>query len=235
MSKRGKKYLAARKKIDRAKQYPVDQALSLLKQAAWAKFDEMVDLAMNLGVNPKYSDQMVRGAAVLPAGTGKKIRVAVFAKGEKAKEAEQAGADIVGAEDLAEKIEGGFMDFDTVIATPDMMKVVSKLGKILGRRGLMPNPKVGTVTMEIGKAVQEAKKGKVEFRVEKEGILHVPIGKISFSPEQLKQNLVSVVDAVLKAKPAAAKGTYVKKVTISSTMSPGIRVSVDDLLNLATV
>ena len=234
MPKHGKKYKASREKVDRLKRYPVDEGLGLVKEMASAKFDETVDMAINLGVNPKYSDQMVRGAVVLPHGTGKSVRVAVFAKGDKAKEAEEAGADIIGAEDLVEKIEGGFLDFDKTIATPDMMKVVGKLGKILGRRGLMPNPKVGTVTFEIGKAVKETKAGKAEFRVEKEGILHVPVGKASFGLEQLKENVTALIEAVLKAKPSSAKGTYLKAAVISSTMGPGVKLDVNDLAALAS-
>ena len=232
MPKHGKKFSAVNDKVDRLKHYPLDEALGLVKEMTFAKFDESVDLAINLGVNPKYSDQMVRGAAIMPHGTGKTIRVAVFAKGDKAKEAEEAGADIVGAEDLAEKIEGGFLDFDKTIATPDMMKVVGKLGRILGRRGLMPNPKVGTVTFDIAKAVKETKAGKVEFRVEKEGIIHVPVGKVSFEAVQLRENITSLIDAILKAKPSSAKGTYIKNVTVSSTMGPGLRLDVSDLTSL---
>jgi large subunit ribosomal protein L1 len=234
MPRHGKKYKASREKVDRLKRYPVEAGLSMVKEMASAKFDESVDMAINLGVNPKYSDQMVRGAVVLPHGTGKSVRVAVFAKGDKAKEAEAAGADIIGAEDLAEKIQGGFLDFDKAIATPDMMKVVGKLGKILGRRGLMPNPKVGTVTFDIGKAVKETKAGKAEFRVEKEGILHVPVGKASFSVEQLKENVATLIEAVLKAKPASAKGAYIKSAAISSTMGPGVKLDVNDLAALAS-
>ena len=232
MPKHGKKFNAVNDKIDSLKNYPLDEALGLVKEMKFAKFDESVDLAINLGVNPKYSDQMVRGAAVMPHGTGKTIRVAVFAKGDKAKEAEEAGADIVGAEDLAEKIEGGFLDFDKSIATPDMMKVVGKLGRILGRRGLMPNPKVGTATFEIAKAVKETKAGKVEFRVEKEGIIHVPVGKVSFEQDQLKENIAYLIEAILKAKPSSSKGTYIKSVTVSSTMGPGLRLDVSELASL---
>lgn len=234
MPKHGKKYKASREKVDRLKRYPLDEGLGLVKEMAKAKFDETVDLALNLGVNPKYSDQMVRGAVVLPHGTGKSVRVAVFAKGDKAKEAEEAGADIVGAEDLVEKIQGGFLDFDKTIATPDMMKIVGKLGKILGTRGLMPNPKVGTVTFDIGKAVKETKAGKAEFRVEKEGILHVAVGKASFSAEQLKENVAALIEAVMKAKPSSAKGAYLKSAAISSTMGPGVKLDVNDLAALAT-
>ena len=234
MPKHGKKYRASREKVDRLKKYPLDEGLGLVKEMATAKFDETVDMALNLGVNPKYSDQMVRGAVVLPHGTGKSVRVAVFAKGDKAKEAEEAGADIVGAEDLVEKIQGGFLDFDKTIATPDMMKIVGKLGKILGTRGLMPNPKVGTVTFDIGKAVKETKAGKAEFRVEKEGILHVAVGKASFSAEQLKENVAALIEAVMKAKPSSAKGAYLKSAAISSTMGPGVKLDVNDLAALAT-
>lgn len=229
MPKRGKKYRGIRDKIDRLKRYPLEEAIGLVKEMAFAKFDESVDLAINLGVNPKYSDQMVRGAVVLPHGTGKSVRVAVFAKGEKAKEAEEAGADVIGAEDLAEKIEGGFLDFDQTIATPDMMKVVGKLGKILGRRGLMPNPKVGTVTFDIAKAVRECKAGKTEFRVEKEGIVHVGVGKVSFDADKLRDNIGALIEAILKAKPASAKGAYIKNVSVSSTMGPGVKIDVSSL------
>jgi large subunit ribosomal protein L1 len=229
MARHGKKYTANRAKVDRHKRYSVIEATALVKETSSAKFDETVDLAINLGVDPKYSDQMVRGAALLPHGTGKKVRVAVFAKGDKAKEATDAGADIVGAEDLAEKIEGGFLEFDKAIATPDMMKVVGKLGKILGRAGLMPNPKVGTVTFDIAKAVKETKSGKVEFRVEKEGIVHVPVGKKSFTAEQLKDNVMAVIEMIMKARPASAKGTYMQNATISSTMGPGIKLDLGEL------
>jgi len=233
MPKHGKKFRAKVEKVDRFKRYSVEEALDLVKELAFAKFDETVDLAINLGVNPKYSDQMVRGAVAMPHGVGKSLRVAVFAKGDKAKEAQEAGADIIGAEDLAEKIQGGFLDFDKTIATPDMMKVVGKLGKILGRRGLMPNPKVGTVTFDITKAVKETKAGKVEFRVEKEGIVHVPLGKVSFTSDQLKDNMSSLIEAILKARPASAKGTYIKGATISSTMGPGIKLDVASVTALA--
>ena len=229
MARHGKRYRSSKEKIDRNKRYPVDEGLTLLKNLAHTKFDESVDLAINLGVNPKYSDQMVRGAVLLPHGIGKTVRVAVFAKGDKAKEAQDAGADIVGAEDLVEKIEGGFLDFDKAIATPDLMKIVGKLGKILGTRGLMPNPKVGTVTFDIAQAVKETKAGKVEFKVEKEGIVHVPIGRISFSAEQIKANLMTLMEIIMKAKPSSAKGIYLKTVTISSTMGPGVKLDTSDL------
>lgn len=233
MPRHGKKYRERQGKVDPFKRYPVEEALNMVKEMAYAKFDETVDVAINLGVNPKYSDQMVRGAVVLPHGTGKKVTVAVFAKGDKAKEAEDAGADIIGAEDLAERIQGGFLGFDKTIATPDMMKVVGKLGKILGRRGLMPNPKVGTVTFDVAKAVQECKAGKTEFRVEKEGIVHVGVGKVSFPVENLRDNIAALIDAVQKAKPASAKGTYLRSASVSSTMGPGLKLDVGDLTSLA--
>jgi large subunit ribosomal protein L1 len=232
MPKHGKKYSEIVTKVDRLKKYQIDEALTLVKELAPAKFDETVDIAINLGVNPKYSDQMVRGACSLPHGTGKKVRVAVFAKGDKAKEAEDAGADIVGAEDLAEKVQKGFLDFDKTIATPDMMKVVGKLGKILGTRGLMPNPKVGTVTFDVAKTVTELKAGRVEYRVDKNGIVHVPLGKVSFEPQKIKENLGALVDSVMKAKPASAKGAYLKAMAISSTMGPGLKLDIADVTAL---
>ncbi|ACG73501.1 ribosomal protein L1 [Anaeromyxobacter sp. K] len=224
-----KKYKAAAEKVDRTKRYKLDEAMSLVKQTATKKFDETVDASINLGVDPKHADQVVRGAVVLPHGMGKTVRLAVFAKGDKAKEAQEAGADIVGAEDLAEKIQGGFMDFDKLIATPDMMGVVGRLGKILGPRGLMPNPKVGTVTMDLARAVKEQKAGKVEFRVEKAGIVHVPFGKASFDPDKLKANFSAIMEVIYKAKPQTAKGVYVKNVTLSTTMGPGIKVDLAEL------
>jgi large subunit ribosomal protein L1 len=227
--KLGKKRQAAFERVDRETRYTVEEALKLVKGCKTSKFDESVDLAVNLGVDPRHADQMVRGAVVLPHGTGKSVRVAVFAKGPKATEAQEAGADIVGADDLHDKIVNeGFMDFDKVIATPDMMGVVGRLGRVLGPRGLMPNPKVGTVTMDVTKAVQESKGGKVEFRVEKNGIVHAPIGRVSFDSEKLEGNLRTLVEALLRAKPAAAKGTYMKNVTVSSTMGPGVKVDVAD-------
>jgi large subunit ribosomal protein L1 len=225
----GKKFKAAAAKVDRTKRYRIDEAMGLVKQTATKKFDESVDAAINLGVDPKHADQVVRGAVVLPHGMGKAVKIAVFAKGDKAKEAEGAGADIVGAEDLAEKIQGGFMDFDKVLATPDMMGVVGRLGKVLGPRGLMPNPKVGTVSMDIARAVKEQKAGKVEFRVEKAGIVHVPFGKASFEPEKLKANFTAIMEIIYKAKPQTAKGVYVKNVTVSTTMGPGIKVDMAEL------
>lgn len=220
----GKKYVEARKKIDREKRYEMDEALGLLPQITYAKFDETVELALRLGVDPRHADQMVRGSVALPNGLGKTVRVLVFAKGEKEKEAQDAGADFVGAEDMIEKIQKGWIDFDKAIATPDVMGMVSKLGKILGPRGLMPNPKVGTVTFDIAKTVQEMKAGRVEFRVDKAGNLHVPVGKVSFGKEKLQENVNSLLDAIIRLKPPTSKGTYVKGMAISTTMSPGIKI-----------
>lgn len=228
----GKQLKSSKDKVDRSKMYQVDEALALVKETAFAKFDESVDVSIRLGVDPRKADQMVRGAVVLPNGLGKTIRVLVFAKGEKALEAQQAGADHVGGDDLVEKIKGGWFDFDTAIATPDMMGTVGKIGKLLGPRGLMPNPKVGTVTFELARAVDEAKSGKIEYRVEKAGIVHAPVGKVSFDVEKLKGNLISLVDALMKAKPSTAKGTYLKKVTISATMGPGVNIDVPALQTL---
>ena len=229
MSKTAKKHTAASEKIDRSKVYPLTAALDVVKQGAYAKFDETVDVAVRLGVDPRHADQMVRGAVVLPNGLGKDVRVLVFAKGEKEKEALDAGADYVGAEDLVAKIQEGWFDFDTAIATPDMMGVVGKIGKLLGPRGLMPNPKVGTVTFEVSRAVKESKAGKVEFRVEKAGIVHAPLGKVSFDTELLKGNLLALVEALVKAKPSAAKGNYIRKISVSSTMGPGINLDITDV------
>jgi large subunit ribosomal protein L1 len=210
--------------VDRDKSYALRDAVELLKNVPAAKFDESVDLAVNLGVDPKHADQMVRGGLVLPHGTGKSVRILVFAKGEKEKEAQAAGADYVGGDDLAKKIQEGWLDFDRVIATPDMMGVVGRLGKVLGPRGLMPNPKLGTVTMDVSRAVAEQKSGKVEYRVEKAGVVHVSVGKKSFSVEQLVDNATALIDALVRAKPASAKGNYLKKISISTTMGPGVRV-----------
>jgi large subunit ribosomal protein L1 len=224
-NKGGKKYRKAAESFDRETLYGLEEALESVHSSEALGFDESVDLAINLGVDPKHADQMVRGAIVLPHGTGKSTRVLVFAKGDKEKEAEAAGADFVGGEELAKKIQTeGWLDFDRVIATPDMMSVVGRLGKVLGPRGLMPNPKLGTVTMDIGTAVSEQKAGKVEYRVDKAGIIQVSIGKKSFETSQLLANAQAIVDAVMKAKPAASKGTYMKKVSVSSTMGPGIRI-----------
>ena len=232
MPKRGKKYNNVCGKVEDLKRYPISEAIDLVKEMAFAKFDETIDLSLNLGVNPKHSDQMVRGAVVLPHGVGKTVRVAVFAKGDKAKEAEQAGADVIGDEDLAEKIKGGFLGFDKVVATPDMMKVVGQLGRVLGPRGMMPNPKVGTVTFEIAKAVKDTKTGKVDFRVDKAGIVHASIGKVSFDTQKLRENLVVLVEALAKAKPSSAKGVYMKTATVSSTMGPGIKLDMNELTSI---
>ncbi len=228
----GKLQKEAKGKVDRSRNYPLEEALALVKETAYAKFDETVEVAVRLGVDPRKADQMVRGAVVLPNGLGKTVRVLVFAKGEKALEAKEAGADYVGGDDLVEKIQGGWFDFDTAIATPDMMGVVGKIGRMLGPRGLMPNPKVGTVTFEVGRAVQEAKSGKVAYRVEKAGIVHAAVGKVSFEAVKLQENLIALVDALIKSKPSTAKGTYLKKVSLSSTMGPGISVDVPGLQTL---
>jgi len=232
MAKTGKKLNASLAKVDRNKSYTLKEAINLVKAASYAKFDETVDLMVRLGVDPRHADQMVRGAVVLPNGLGKDVRVLVFAKGEKEKEARDAGADYVGAEDLVAKIQEGWFEFDTAIATPDMMGVVGKIGKLLGPRGLMPNPKVGTVTFDVGRAVKESKSGKVEFRVEKAGIIHAPVGKVSFNEEKLQENILAIYDALIKAKPSAAKGTYVRKISLSSTMGPGVRCDTSDVAAL---
>jgi large subunit ribosomal protein L1 len=227
-----KRYDAAAAKIDAEKPYTVEEAIAALKAMPAAKFDESVDLSFRLGVDPKHADQMVRGAVVLPHGIGKSVRVAVFAKGEKEREAREAGADVVGAEDLVERVQGGFMDFDTTIATPDLMGQVGRLGKVLGPRGLMPNPKLGTVTFDVSRAVREAKAGKVEFRVDKAGNIHVPVGKRSFSAENLTANAMALIEAIVRAKPAAAKGAYLRTLTVSSTMSPGVKIDAQGVANL---
>lgn len=226
MPKTAKKLKEALAKVDRNKNYALKEAIELVKSAKFTRFDESVDVAVRLGVDPRHADQMVRGAVVLPNGLGKDVRVLVFAKGEKEKEARDAGADFVGAEDLVTKIQEGWFGFDTAIATPDMMGVVGKIGKLLGPRGLMPNPKVGTVTFDVGRAVKESKSGKVEFRVEKAGIVHAPVGKVSFDVDKLSENIHALFEALIKAKPVAAKGTYVKKICLSSTMGPGVRVDI---------
>jgi large subunit ribosomal protein L1 len=223
MAKHGKKYRAAIEKVEQ-RPYQLDEAFGLLKQITYAKFNETVELSMLLGVDPKHADQMVRGTTVLPHGTGQTKRVLVIASGDKQREATEAGADYVGGDDIVERIQGGWVDFDAVIATPDMMRSVGKLGKVLGPRGLMPNPKTGTVTFDVAKALEEIKAGKVEFRVDKTSIIHVPVGKISFTADQLRDNTASVITAVRKAKPAAAKGKYVRTIYISSTMSPSIQI-----------
>jgi large subunit ribosomal protein L1 len=224
MMEPGRRRKDAIEKLDRERRYTVVEACALAKELAFAKFDESVDVAVRLGVNPKHADQMVRGAVVLPHGIGKTRRVLVFARGEKAAEAEAAGADIVGADELVAKVAEGFLDFDVAVATPDMMGGVGRLGRVLGPRGLMPNPKVGTVTADVSKAVREAKAGKVEFRVERAGIVHAPVGKRSFEPDKLADNVKTVLQALIKAKPSTAKGTYLKSITLSTTMGPGIRI-----------
>jgi large subunit ribosomal protein L1 len=225
----GKKFRESYGQIDRAKDYPLGEGLELLLGSKFAGFDETTEVSMNLGVDPRHADQNVRGALVLPHGTGKDVRVIVFAKGDKDREARDAGADEVGAEELAKRIADGWLEFDRVIATPDMMSVVGRLGRVLGPRGLMPNPKVGTVTFDVGRAVEEQKGGKVEFRVDKAGIVHLPFGKASFGADKLRDNLVAVIDAIMKAKPQVAKGAYLKKVAISTTMGPGIKLDPTDL------
>jgi len=229
MAKKTKKQKALADALDRSKLYGVDEAIRTAKAHATAKFDETIEIALNLGVDPRHADQMVRGVVTLPAGTGKDVRVAVFAKGDKAEEAKTAGADVVGAEDLMETIQGGTIDFDRVIATPDMMGVVGRLGKVLGPKGLMPNPKLGTVTMNVAEAVKAAKGGQVEFRVEKAGIVHSGIGKASFAEADLKRNFEAFVDAIVKAKPPGAKGKYVKKASLSSSMGPGLKLDVAEV------
>jgi large subunit ribosomal protein L1 len=224
MAKLGKRMRAARALVDRLKRYGLEEAIQLTVQTAKAKFDETVEVAVRLGVDPRQADQNVRGTVVLPHGTGKTVRILVFAKGEKEREASEAGADFVGGEDLVKKISDGWLEFDKAVATPDMMGLVGRIGKLLGPRGLMPNPKVGTVTFDVGKAVTELKGGKVEFRVEKAGIVHVPIGKVSFGPEKLTDNAKAVLLSLLRAKPAAAKGNYLQTISLSSTMGPGVKV-----------
>jgi large subunit ribosomal protein L1 len=225
----GKKLKTVLEKIETGKEYSLEDAIKLVKESSYTKFDETIDLAVNLGVDPRKSEQMVRGTVVLPHGIGKKVRVLVFAKGEKEKEARDAGADYVGAEDFIDKINKGWLDFDKSVATPDVMGIVGKLGKILGPRGLMPNPKLGTVTFDIAKTVKEIKAGKVEYKAEKAGIVHVPIGKASFDPEKLVDNAKTVINSIIKAKPATSKGRYLKKISISSTMGPGIAIDLASL------
>ncbi|NQV48041.1 MAG: 50S ribosomal protein L1 [Rhodospirillaceae bacterium] len=231
MAGKGKRLNKALESVDRNTLYDLGEAVKIIKGNASAKFDETIEIALNLGVDPKHADQMVRGVVSLPHGTGKTLRVAVFAKGDKVKEAEDAGADLVGAEDLAEKIKKGEIDFDRCIATPDMMAVVGQLGKVLGPKGLMPNPKLGTVTMDVKGAVEAAKAGQIEFRVEKAGIIHAGVGKASFSAEALSENVSTFVSAINKAKPAGSKGTYMKRITISSTMGPGVKLNIGNLIS----
>lgn len=225
----GKKMKAVQEKVERRKEYSFEDAIGLIKESSFVKFDETVDLAVNLGIDAKKTDQMVRSAIVLPHGIGKTVRVIVFAKGEKEKEARDAGADNVGAEDLIEKIQKGWLDFDKAVATPDIMGLVGKLGKILGPRGLMPNPKLGTVTFDLAKAVKEIKAGKVEYKTEKAGVIHVPIGKVSFDKKKLVDNAMAIIESIIKAKPPTSKGRYLKKVAVSSTMGPGLKVDVNSL------
>ncbi len=230
MPKHGKNYNQGRERIDREKQIPLSEAVGLVKEISTAKFDETVEITAKLGVDPRHAEQMVRGSVVLPNGIGKEERVVAFAKGEKVAEAKEAGAEYVGADDLAEKIQGGWMEFDRVVATPDVMSVVGKLGRLLGPRGLMPNPKSGTVSFDVGRMVKEIKAGKVEYRVDKAGIIHAPIGKVSFEEQALSENISAVVDALVRAKPAASKGVYFKGLIISSTMGPGVKVDHQSLL-----
>src|SRR5215510_7140527 len=227
-----KRYDASVAKVKADKAYSLDEAIRVIKDMPGAKFDESVDLSFRLGVDPKHADQMVRGAVVLPHGIGKSVRVAVFAKGEKEREAREAGADTIGAEDLVEKVQGGWMDFDTAIATPDLMGQVGRLGKVLGPRGLMPNPKLGTVTFDVARAVREAKAGKVEFRVDKAGNIHTPVGKRSFNEQQLRDNAMALIEAIVRAKPSASKGVYLRSLTVSSTMSPGVPIDAVAVANL---
>jgi large subunit ribosomal protein L1 len=226
MAQQGKKYTTAAQKIDREKRYPLQEAISLVKESAYAKFDETVDVSVRLGVDARKTDQMVRGTVMLPHGTGKDVKVLVFAKGDKDREAREAGADYVGADDMVEKVSGGWLEFDKAVATPDMMGVVGKIAKILGPRGLMPNPKLGTVTMNVKEIVQELKKGKVEFKSDKAGIVHVPVGKVSFDAQKLYDNVTSLLDMVNRLKPPASKGQYLKNIVLSSTMGPGVKVEI---------
>ncbi len=233
MKKKSPKYLEALKKVEANKSYSIEEALKLVKEIAYAKFDETIEVAYRLGVDPRHADQMIRGALALPAGTGKSARVAVIASGERVMEAEKAGADFVGGDDLIAKIAGGWLDFDRMIATPDMMGKIGRIGRVLGPRGLMPNPKLGTVTMDVAKAVAEQKAGKVEYRTDKTGIVHIPIGKKSFDDSKLLENFKAINSAIIKAKPASSKGTYLKSLTISATMSPGVKVDALEATSIA--
>jgi large subunit ribosomal protein L1 len=234
MAQRGKKYRAAAEKIDPLKPYAPEEAVKLVKEAAFAKFDESVELHIRTGVDPRHADQQVRGSAVLPAGTGRTVRVVAFATGDKAREAEAAGAEVVGADDLVQRIQGGWTDFDVAVATPDLMGLVGRLGKVLGPRGLMPNPRSGTVTPDVGRAIREIKGGRVEFRVDRTGVIHAPVGKVSFSEDQLLQNVSALVDAVVRAKPSGAKGQYIRTVNLASTMGPGVGLDLQPTLALAS-
>ncbi|MFA4910444.1 MAG: 50S ribosomal protein L1 [Desulfobacteria bacterium] len=224
MAKKGKKYLEAVKKVDTTKKYELEEGIKIVKDSSYAKFDESIDVSIKLGIDPRKPDQMVRGTVVLPSGTGKEVTILVFAKGEKEKEANEAGADFVGSEDLIDKIAGGWLGFDKVVATPDMMSLVGKIGKILGPRGLMPNPKVGTVTFDVARVVKELRAGKVDFRADKAGIVHVPVGRVSFSLEKILDNIISLLDVIIKAKPPSSKGVYLRSVVLASTMGPGIKI-----------
>ncbi|MBT8762872.1 50S ribosomal protein L1 [Desulfohalobiaceae bacterium Ax17] len=232
MPKHGKKYRKAKERIDTAKRYAVEEAVKLALETAYANFDETVDIAVRLGVNPKYSDQMVRGAVTLPHGLGKDVKVLAFCKGEKEAEAKEAGADFVGGEDLVEKIKSGWLEFDKAVATPDMMAHVGKIGRILGPRGLMPNAKTGTVTFDLANAIKELKAGKVEFKVDKAGVVHAPLGKVSFGPEKILENLKALVDTLQRLKPASAKGTYFRGMAVSTTMGPGVKIDTSSIRNL---
>jgi large subunit ribosomal protein L1 len=234
MPKHGKKFRASLEKVDPLKQYTPDEGVRLVKDSAFAKFDETVELHIRTGLDPRHADQVVRGSAVLPAGTGRTQRVVAFATGDKAREAEAAGADVVGADDLVQRIQGGWTDFDVAVATPDMMGAVGRLGRVLGPRGLMPNPRSGTVTPDIGRAIREIKGGRVEFRVDRTGVIHVPIGKVSFAEDKVLQNLGALVDAIVRAKPSGAKGQYIKTVNIASTMGPGVSLDLQPTLALAS-
>jgi large subunit ribosomal protein L1 len=234
MPKRGKNYRAAAEKIDPVRPYAPEEAVKLVKETAYAKFDESVELHIRTGVDPRHADQQVRGSAVLPAGTGRTVRVVAFATGDKAREAEAAGAEVVGADDLVQRIQGGWTDFDVAVATPDLMGLVGRLGKVLGPRGLMPNPRSGTVTPDVGRAIREIKGGRVEFRVDRTGVIHAPVGKVSFSEDQILQNLSALVDAVVRAKPSGAKGQYIRTVNLTSTMGPGIGLDLQPTLALAS-
>jgi len=233
MASHGKKYIEAVKKVDRQKAYTPAEAIKLLREISYTKFDPTVEVHIRTGVDPRHADQMVRGLAVLPAGTGKQVRVLAFAQGEKAKEAEEAGATYVGAQDLVQKIEGGWLEFDVAVATPDMMGMVGRLGKILGRRGLMPNPKAGTISFDIGKVIKEVKAGRVEFRVDKTAVIHMPIGKLSFTDEQLLANLGALIEAVVRAKPSGAKGQYIRSIAMATTMSPSVTLDLQSTLSMA--
>ncbi|MFH1625439.1 MAG: 50S ribosomal protein L1 [Pseudomonadota bacterium] len=224
MVRRGKKYVDVLKRVDTTRKYELEAGIEIVKDSSYCNFDESIDISIRLGIDPRKSDQMVRGSAVLPHGTGKEVKVLAFAKGEKEKEAKEAGADFVGAEDLIDKIAGGWTEFDKAVATPDMMSLVGKVGKILGPRGLMPNPKVGTVTFDIGRVVKELKAGKIEFRADKTGIVHVPVGRVSFSLEKILENITSLLDVIIKAKPPSSKGVYLRSIALATTMGPGIKI-----------